>query len=92
LRLAWRLQFRATVEWERLRMTPISSSPGWVSRKPNTTGTPAGAGPAFQKQLQDLLDQTHSPTIVPGSHGGVGSLHAGGMNDAAQRLMKLGGH
>ena len=70
-------------------MSPISSSPGWNTRRPDTAGTPAGATPAFSQHLQTVLQQTRPPSIPSAP---AGSLHPGGLNDAAQRLLHLGGH
>lgn len=74
-------------------MTPVSSSPGWITRKPNATTAPTVAGPDFTTQLQALLQSTKTtPTEdLSSSRATIGHLHTGGMNDVAHQLLKLSG-
>lgn len=73
-------------------ITPVSSYPGWTTRKPNITGAQPG-GPDFTGQLQAVLQQTRTPQPDPAqtSRATVGHLHPGGMNDVVHQLLKLGG-
>ena len=73
-------------------MQPIATHLGWISRKPNSTGTANGASPAFNTQLQTLLQKTRPPQATTGpSRATTGPLHPGGMNAAAHHLLSLAG-
>jgi hypothetical protein len=73
-------------------MQPIPTHLGWISRKPNSTGNVNGASPAFNAQLQSLLQKTRPAQPAAGpSRATTGPLHPGGMNAAAHHLLSLAG-